>query len=155
MRLITFCLACSSFVGCAPTSDGGASSADQAFAFSSFVEPSFAITVVDQDGAPLSGVTVSVEDVYQPDLSDDSSRGHSVYLRGLSDANGVFRGVARLPETVAQVDVVVHDDSGRSGPWSDSLLRDELGVYAPSSRQTRSVAATELTLRVVLAEESL
>ena len=154
-RLIFSLVACSPFVACAPTSEGGTSTADQPFVFSSFSEPTFAVTVVGQDGMPLVGVSVSVEDVYQPARTDDSAQAHHVYLRGLTDTNGVLAGSARLPNTTSQVDVVVHDDAGRLGPWTDATLRVAHGFHAPSSRQTLPVGNGNVRLVVTLQEESL
>lgn len=153
MRYLTLALLCAPFFSCAPTSEdvGGEQPVNQPFVFSSFIEPTFSVTVVDENGAALPGVAVSVEDVYMSGLDDDSSRGHSVYLRGLTNSQGVFSGACRMP-TVDSVDVVVHDDSGRTGPWTDTALRDQLEFYAPSSRQTVVVAAGTTSLNVVLVE---
>jgi hypothetical protein len=133
--------------GCAPTSesDGGGSSQ---FTFSSFDQTTFAITAVDENGAPLQGAAVTVENVYSSTLDDDTAEGHRVYLRGVTNASGVMTGTVRLPNTVARFDVVVQY-AGRTGPWTDTALQAELGYFAPSSRQTRDIAA-EITMTVPL-----
>lgn len=138
---------------CAPTSEDESTTVDQPFVFSSFIDTSVVVTVVDENGAPLQGVSVSVEDVYQSNLDDDSTQGHSVYMRGITDANGIYTSTARLPETISAVDIVVHDDAGRAGPWTDTALRDQLGFYGPSSRQTRSLDSVSLNLNVTLVED--
>jgi len=157
MRTGTTAALCLALAACAPTSetDGGGGSVDQPFVFSSFAEPTFSVTVLDDSGNPLQGVSVSVEDVYAAGLDDDSAQGHNVYLRGVSDANGRFSGSARLPETILSVDIVVHDDAGRTGPWTDTAMRDALGYHGPSSRQTRSVTSGNIVMTVNLAEDPL
>ena len=141
---------------CAPTSEtDGGGDVGRPFVFSSFSEPNFTVTAVDENGLPLAGVSVSVEDVYVSGLDDDSERGHNVYLRGLTDADGRFSGTARLPEGIDDVDLVLHDDAGRTGPWTDTALRDALGFHGPSSRQTRSIASGEVVVSVVLEADPL
>ena len=152
-RLIIMAAACLPFVACAPTSETEGGTVDQPFVFSSFIDTSVVVTVVDENGAPLAGVSVSVEDVYQSSLDDDSAQGHSVYMRGLTDSNGIYTATARLPESISSVDIVVHDDAGRTGPWTDTALRDELGFYGPSSRQTRALDVVSINLNVALAED--
>lgn len=142
-----------SLPACAPTSEDEPTSVDQPFVFSSFIDASVVVTVVDENGAPLRGVSVSIEDVYQSNLDDDSPQGHSVYMRGITDANGIYSSTARLPETISVVDIVVHDDAGRAGPWTNTALRDELGFYGPSSRLTRSLDAASIKLNVTLVED--
>jgi len=157
MRYLTLALLCSPFLSCAPTSEdvGGGIDApvDQPFVFSSFIEPTFTVTVVDENGAALPGVAVSIEDVYMASLDDDSARGHSVYLRGLTNSQGVYVGTCRMPE-VDSIDVVVHDDAGRTGPWTDTVLQAQLEFHAPSSRQTLVITAGNTDLNVTLTEES-
>lgn len=136
---------------CAPTTEAVGDGGGEAFVFSSLIERSFAITVVDGDGMPLPGISISVEDVYESDRNDESASAHSVYLRGLTNADGAFRASARMP-SLARVDVVVHDDSGRAGPWTNEQLRDQLGYFAPSSRQEVSISNGDVHLFVALAE---
>ena len=144
MNIRCFWLAALALCACAPTSEDEGASA--AFVLSTFAEPSFTITVVDGDGVPLSGVSVSIEDVWL-EIDHESTRGHSVYLNGVTNSSGVFSGTARLPDRVSAVDVIVHDDAGRTGPWTEVAVRDSLGYFAPSSRQTVAVAETiELTV---------
>lgn len=154
IRYLALAVACLPFASCAPTSEEVDEAVEQPFVFSSFIEPTFAVVVVDENGAALPGVAVSIEDVYMSGLDDDSARGPSVYLRGLTNPQGIFSGSCRMP-SVDRVDVVVHDDTGRSGPWTNTALQAELDVYAPSSRQTVVVAAGTTTLNVTLVEEAL
>lgn len=157
MRDISVVCVCAVLAACAPTGkgdEGGGGSAIP-FVFSSFLEPAFEVRVTDPGGNPLAGVSVTVEDVHQVDLTDDSARGHAVYLRGLTDDDGLFSGTAKLPRGVESVDVVVHDDAGRTGPWTDSALRDAQGDFAPSSRQTRAVGSAGIEMVVALAEDVL
>ena len=156
MRDISVVCVCAVLAACAPTGkgdEGGGGSTP--FVFSSFLEPAFEVRVTDPSGNPLAGVSVTVEDVHQPDLRDDSARGHAVYLRGLTDGEGLFSGTAKLPRGVEFVDVVVHDDAGKTGPWTDSGLRAEQGDFAPSSRQTRAVGVDRVAMVVELVEEVL
>jgi len=138
-------------VACEPTSEVMGAGGGEAFVFSSLIERSFAIRVVDVDGVALPGVSVSIEDVYEQGRNDGSAREHCVYLSGLTDADGLFHGTARLP-SLEFVDVIVHDDFGRLGPWTDAELRDHLGYFAPSSRQQVSMLAGDVELFVTLTE---
>lgn len=146
MRLRSLSVCALLLAGCSPTSESEGPGEPQAF--SSFDETTFTVTVVDNVGDPLKGASVSVESVHSSTLSDDSEEGHRVFLRGVSNSSGVVTGVVRLPTTVSEVDIVVHQ-AGLSGPWTDTALQTELGYFAPSSRQTRTVAAN-ITLNVTL-----
>lgn len=126
--------------GCAPTSEDEGGGDSSPVSFSSFDETTFTVTVVDNVGDPLQGAAVTVESVHSASLDDDSEQGHRVFLRGLSDASGIVTGVVRLPKSVSEVDIVVQQ-AGLTGPWTDTALQTELGFFAPSSRQTRDVAA--------------
>ena len=157
MRKGTMAALCLALASCAPTSEseGGGGSVEQPFVFSSFAEPSFTVKAVDESGQPLQGLSVSVEDVYLMSLDDDSPRGHNVYLRGLTDASGRFTATARLPEGIDAVDIVMHDDAGRIGPWTDADLRDALGYHGPSSRLTRAAASGNVAVSVMLEADPL
>jgi len=132
---------------CSPTSESGGGGGSD-FSFSSYDQTTFSVTAVDENGAPLQGVAVTVENVYSSALDDDSTDGHRVYLRGVTNAAGLMTGTVRLPSSVNQIDVVAHI-AGRRGPWTDTALQAELGYFAPSSRQTRNAAAN-ITMTVAL-----
>lgn len=146
MRRISLCACAMLLAGCAPTSESEGGDTQQAF--SSFDETTFTVTVVDNVGDPLQGAAVTVESVHSSTLSDDSEVGHRVFLRGVSNSSGIVTGVVRLPTTISEVDIVVHQ-AGLTGPWTDTALQTELGYFAPSSRQTRTVAAS-IALTVTL-----
>ena len=116
--------------GCAPVATGGDGGGQPDFLFATLLEREFTITVVDVDGTALAGMAVVVEDVFDPTLSDDTENGHRVYLSGVTDPQGRLSGVLRVPAQVRDIDVVVHDDAGRSGPWTDTALRTDLGDFA-------------------------
>ena len=59
----------------------------------------------------------------------------AVYGQGFTDAQGVFTFDMRLPAHLEEFDVVVNK-SGFTGDYSEELLRDEWGVFAPSARVT-------------------
>lgn len=141
---LTACV-CSLLVACG---GGGGGESAPAFSFSSYDETRFTITVLNGQGFPMRGVSVSVEDVYDASLADDEDAHYEVHLRGLTDAAGRWTGEIRLPTDSAQVDVILHQP-GFTGVWTDTDAKAQLGYFGPSSRQTVDVSGA-ITLETTL-----
>ncbi|MEO0479190.1 MAG: hypothetical protein AAF196_06900 [Planctomycetota bacterium] len=123
--------------GCSPPSDG----TTPTFDFATFESTQIDVRVVDESDNPVRGASVTVEDVYLRTLEEEDDARYGVYFRGVTDANGEISASVRFPGGVTQVDVIVNA-AGKTGAWTDTDLRDELGFFAPSSRQTETVDAS-------------
>ena len=141
---LTACV-CSLLIACG---GGGGGDSTPAFSFSSYDETTFTITVLNDQGDPMRGVSVSVEDVYDATLADDEDAHYEVHLRGLTDAAGRWTGSIRLPSDTNRVDVILHQP-GFTGDWTDTEAQSALGFFGPSSRQTVDVSGS-ITLETTL-----
>lgn len=124
-----------SLVGCGGggTDEGGGSGGGSTFSFATSEEVTIDIEVTN-GGTPLTGASVAlVEHIAAIDDDDSEANVTETFFEGGTGSDGHCRAEVRIPDAVAEFDVVVQYP-GLSGVYTFENLRTEWGEFAPSAR---------------------
>lgn len=128
-------------VGLASCGSGGGSGGDPAVPFQFRTAEDITLgVVVQKNGVPLSGATVSLVATRTAATAVTDTESGAQWFRGGTDDSGRCDASVSIPASVETVDVVV-EHAGSRGTYSDEGLRDLWGPFAPAARVTVGIAA--------------
>ena len=106
------------------------------FTYATSQDVTFDLSFVDENGAPVSGVSVQIMSSVAPPSPEEEGEAFTsgeLFFLGASDASGRFHGAASIPTVHETLDVVAHK-AGWSGSYTFEELEFMWGPFAPSAR---------------------
>ncbi|MGE0142768.1 MAG: hypothetical protein AB7T19_05700 [Planctomycetota bacterium] len=134
-------VALAGLVGLASCGSGGGSVGDPAAPFQFRTAEDITIgVVVQKNGAPVSGATVSLVATRTASTAVTDTESGAQWFSGGTDDSGRCDASVAIPASIETVDVVV-EHQGSRGSYTDEGLRTLWGPFAPAARVTVGVSA--------------